>query len=115
MSHNPRISPLEKKFIFLWVHVVKGTTDLVMEHKFHPKRKWRFDFAHKPTLTAIEIEGGIYQRGRHTRPLGFTADCEKYNEAAYLGWRVFRLSPPMVNSRELERLWRHIQSRPFVN
>jgi very-short-patch-repair endonuclease len=109
------MSPLEKKFTFLWVHVVKGTTDLICEHKFHPSRKWRFDFAHTPTKTAIEIEGGIYSRGRHTRPGGFSADAEKYNAATYLGWKVFRLTPRMVNSRELERLADFIRKAPVID
>ena len=39
----------------------------------------------------IELEGGIYVRGRHTRPSGFLRDMEKYNLAAQLGIFVFRI------------------------
>lgn len=111
------MSPNEKKFTFLWLHVVKGTTDLLVEHKFHPSRKWRFDFAHKPTKTAIEIEGGTgrFKRGRHMRSEGFQEDCIKYNEAAFMGWKVFRLTAAMVNSRELERLAEYLRTQPLVN
>lgn len=31
--------------------------------------------------------------GRHVRPAGFIADCEKYREAIKLGWRVMRYVP----------------------
>ena len=60
------------------------------EYKFHPDRRWRFDFAYPDKKIAIEIEGGVYSRGRHTRPIGFIKDCEKYNAATMLGWRILR-------------------------
>lgn len=69
--------------------------EYVREYKFHPVRKWRFDFAFAD-MVAVEIEGGIWTRGRHTRGSGFIKDCEKYNTAAALGWRVFRFPSGMV-------------------
>ncbi len=60
------------------------------EYKFHPKRKWRFDFADPANKVAVEIDGGVFAGGRHTRGAGFRADCEKINAAAVLGWRVLR-------------------------
>ena len=108
-------SPLEKKFCWLWVHVIKGPTDVSLEHRFCPSRKWRFDFAHVPTRTAIEIEGGVYRMGRHQRPEGFKKDAEKYLEAGLMGWRVFRLTPDMINSRELQRIADFIKTQPIQN
>jgi very-short-patch-repair endonuclease len=64
------------------------------EYRFHPTRKWRFDFAFPDRKLAIEIEGG--NGGRHQRMGGFTADCEKYNAASLLGWRVLRYTTRMV-------------------
>ena len=60
------------------------------EYRFHPERKWRFDFANPHMKVAVEIEGGAFSGGRHTRGAGFVADCEKYNQATVLGWRVLR-------------------------
>jgi very-short-patch-repair endonuclease len=62
------------------------------EYRFHPTRKFRFDYAFPDKKLAIEIEGGIWIRGRHTRPIGYAKDCEKYNIAALMGWRVIRVT-----------------------
>ena len=73
------------------------------EHKFC-ERRWRFDFAHIEKRIAIEIEGGVYSRGRHVRPKGFIGDMEKYNRAAVLGWRVIRLTPQQFDGLEFVSL-----------
>jgi hypothetical protein len=49
---------------------------------------------------AVEIEGGVWVRGRHSRGAGLTADCVKYNEAAILGWTVIRCTSAQVDSGE---------------
>lgn len=48
----------------------------------------------------MEIEGGVWSMGRHTRGSGFVKDMEKYNAAASLGWRVFRFTPKQVRRLE---------------
>lgn len=67
----------------------------VAEHRFHPKRQWRFDWAFSPDdkKVALEVEGGVWTSGRHTRGSGFVKDMSKYNEAACLNWRVLRVQP----------------------
>jgi very-short-patch-repair endonuclease len=70
------------------------------QYRFHPKRRWVFDFAWPEQRLAVEIEGGIFVRGRHVSPRGFVADCEKYNEAAVLGWTVLRI--PVVGKTWLD-------------
>lgn len=63
------------------------------EFRFNPNRKWRFDFAFPMEKIALEVEGGIWSGGRHSRPTGIMGDIEKYNSAATLGWRVLRVTP----------------------
>ena len=62
------------------------------EHRFAPPRRWRFDFAWPALMVAAEAEGGTWVDGRHTTGSGFRADCEKYNAAVELGWRVLRFT-----------------------
>lgn len=68
------------------------------EHRFHPERMWRFDFAWPDQKIAAECEGGTWVNGRHTRGSGFEKDLEKYNAAALLGWIVLRFSSGAVKS-----------------
>lgn len=75
-----------------------NATAPVEEHQFAPPRKWAFDFAWPELFLAVEIEGGTHSRGRHVRPQGFQNDCEKYNEATRLGWRVLRYTAKDVKS-----------------
>ena len=62
----------------------------VLEHRFHPFRRWRFDISWPYQKLAVEVEGGIWVEGRHTRGSGFLKDCEKYNAAVEEGWQVLR-------------------------
>jgi very-short-patch-repair endonuclease len=66
------------------------------EYFFSPKRKWRFDFAFPDLKIAVEIEGGIWTGGAHTRGKHFESDAAKYNAAAKQGWKVLRYSTAMV-------------------
>jgi very-short-patch-repair endonuclease len=68
------------------------------EYKFHPKRKWRFDYAWIKDKIAVEVEGGAWIKGRHNRASGFLGDMEKYNEASRLGWMLFRFTPQQIES-----------------
>ncbi|MFC3107414.1 hypothetical protein ACFOFO_05490 [Undibacterium arcticum] len=70
------------------------------EFKFHPSRKWRFDFAWPDRKCAVELEGGIWTGGRHTRGSGVIGDMEKYNQAGALGWFVFRFDGGAVKRGE---------------
>ena len=67
--------------------------EVVKEYKFHPVRKWRFDYAIIDHKIALEVEGGVWTGGRHTSPKGFIGDMEKYNTATLMGWRVLRVTP----------------------
>lgn len=76
----------------------------VTEVRFDPTRRWRFDFAFPAHKVAVEVEGGTWTNGRHSRGEGFEQDCEKYNEAALLSWIVLRVTPRMIDDGRALRL-----------
>ena len=71
----------------------KGLPIPVAEHRFHPTRKWRMDWAWPEQRVALEIDGGVWVRGAHGRGTGIVRDQEKGREAAALGWRILRCQP----------------------
>ena len=68
----------------------------VREHRFHPVRRWRFDYAWPERKIAFEVEGGTWFGGRHSRGKGYRSDCEKYSTAAIHGWMVLRATSDMM-------------------
>jgi hypothetical protein len=60
----------------------------VAEYKFHLTRRWKLDCAWPSLRLGLEFQGGGWVQGRHTRGVGHEADCEKFSEAASMGWRV---------------------------
>lgn len=63
------------------------------EFRFHPTRRWRFDFAWPSARVALEVDGGVWVRGKHGRGTGIVQDHAKRNEAAVMGWRVLVVQP----------------------
>lgn len=98
MKNNPKVVEA-----FFKAHGVPAPKT---EYKFHPERKWRFDYAWEYDFldgpsseiikVALEVEGGVWTGGRHTSGAGFIKDMEKYNAAACLGWFVLRCQPKHV-------------------
>jgi len=94
--------------IFFSILSEAGITRPHTEYRFHEKRKWRFDYAWPESMVALEVEGGVWTRGRHVRGAGFIRDMDKYNAAAVLGWRVVRVTPDNLCTRATEDLLRSL-------
>lgn len=103
-------SDLERAFAFqIRAAGIRAPID---EYRFAPPRLWRFDFAWLEERVAVEVEGGLYVGGRHSRAAGFEADAEKYAEAAIAGWLVLRVTGHMVEDlRALKLLERALRAR----
>jgi very-short-patch-repair endonuclease len=88
----------ELAFDTRWLQL--GTDGVVFqpEYRFHPTRRWRFDRALPELKIAVEIEGGTWSGGRHTRGAGYEGDCTKYNAAAVAGWAVLRFTSTMLDA-----------------
>lgn len=109
MKHSSRMA-LESAFDGL-VRMFK-MPEPTREHRFHPVRKWRFDFAWPDKRLAVEIDGLVPSgKGRHQTIGGMTKDLEKRNAAVLCGWRVLHYSqidlrqrPAQVAEEVLEAL-----------
>lgn len=97
------------RFLTLWAAL--DGPELEPEHRFHPTRRWRFDFAHIGARVAIELEGGIHQQGRHNRAAGFVSDARKYNAAAVAGWTVFRLATGMLTVEDVRPIVEYVRGK----
>lgn len=54
-----KMSHLEEQFASLWEYA-HPNLDLHREYRFHPKRRYRADFASLEAKVLIEIQGGIW-------------------------------------------------------
>lgn len=94
--------------VLLATHLRACKIGFEQEYKFHRTRKWRADFLITGTKILIEVEGGIWSGGRHTRGKGYIGDMEKYNSAAMMGFTVLRFSTEQVKAgvaiKQIEQL-----------
>jgi hypothetical protein len=72
------------------------------EARFHPVRKWRIDYLFQdgPARVALEVEGGVWNGGRHNRASGFLKDMEKYNALSASGIVLLRTTPDGLTKTE---------------
>lgn len=87
--------------LLLAVQLEQAGIPFEREFRFAPPRRWRADFriiafSDEDLPTLVEVDGGAYVAGRHTRGAGFENDAEKVSAAAILGYRVIRCTPRQV-------------------
>lgn len=73
-----------------------GLPEMQMEYRFHPLRKFRFDGAYPDLHIAVEIQGGVWIQGQHTRGKGYMRDMEKHNLATQFDWKLYYYTPDQV-------------------
>lgn len=78
--------------------VEAGLPPPIREYKFHAIRRWRADLSYPDHRLLIEVEGGVFSRGRHTRGVGYVKDMEKYNAATLDRWAILRFTPSQVRT-----------------
>jgi hypothetical protein len=86
-----------------------GIPPMERQYKFHPDRKWRFDFY--VDGWGIEVQGGGWVRGGHNRnPIAMGRDYEKFNAAMEMGIRVLLYTGEQVKDgtaiTQLERIFK---------
>jgi very-short-patch-repair endonuclease len=99
-SARKRKSRIETQFLLRW-----NGPAFVTEYRFHPMRKWRFDFAWPLEKVAMEVDGAIFGgKSGHNTGVGIARDAEKNNNAVELGWRLIRLTAKSNLDDEIRRL-----------
>ena len=83
------------------------------EFRFAPPRRFRFDFAWPDRMLAVEVDGGTWSGGRHTRGSGFARDAEKFNIAAMAGWCVLHFTGAAIEDGRAVALIK--QALPFIS
>jgi len=120
------VSALEDQFLSLWqAHYPQ----LILEREFSDidawekdyqerylrskrSKRYRLDFAHLESKVGVEIQGGVYNRGRHVTGSGYERDCKKYNLAYTSEWAIFLLTNSMAkDSAWLSLIASHIDAR----
>tara|TARA_R110000868_G_scaffold51318_4_gene162889 strand:- start:1338 stop:1718 length:381 start_codon:yes stop_codon:yes gene_type:complete len=78
------------------LETIFGPERVELEWRFHPVRRWRFDYAVPEIKLAVEYAGhaGFIGKGvsGHSTIKGLTNDSEKANSAIAHGWRVLQFT-----------------------
>lgn len=108
-------SPLEETFLGQLRQL--RLPEPVRQHRATEGRKWAWDFAY-PDLSPpllIDLHGGVWTQGRHSRAAGMRNDFEKHNRAVMDGFQVLLFTSPMVTDGSaaflVERLLKVMMTR----
>lgn len=120
------MSKLEEDFLSTWQIIAP---DLALEREFSDIEAWesdfqkryakskrskryRADFAHLQAKVIIEIQGGVFNRGRHVQGSGYARDARKFNLAQFSDWQVFLLvTDTATDDKILRQIAEHIRRR----
>lgn len=96
---EPRLRVSEPEEQLAWQLRAEGLA-FEREYRFHESRLWRLDFWFAGAKLAVEIDGGGWVNGRHSRGEGIERDCEKTSHIAMAGYRLMRVTPGQVKRGE---------------
>ena len=96
-DHNDHINLKNKEVLHPFKSLVKKEIGIELwnEFEFCKERKFRIDFAEPFLKIAIEIDGGIWMRGKsgHSSGTGIKRDQEKTTLLSQYGWSILRFEP----------------------
>ena len=120
------MSALEDKFHDAWklhwpqLELVREFSDVPMWEEDYQERyakskrskRYRADFAHLQAKVIVEIQGGVFNRGRHVQGSGYARDARKFNLAQFSNWQVFLLvTDTATDDKILQQIAEHIRRR----
>ncbi len=71
-------------------------------NKFKQKHRIDYVIIFYDNLLFIEIEGGIFTKGRHTRGKGFWNDILKYNAVIFAGYPIIRYPAILIKKHPVQ-------------
>lgn len=94
-TKRPKAKAVKKKptgLLMIEMILFSSNIEYKKEHVFSDSRQFRFDlcFEYKGRKIAVEYEGLMSKKSRHTTRTGYTNDTIKYNLAQLEGWIVLR-------------------------
>ena len=99
---EPRLRVSEPEELLAWQLRAEGLT-FAREYRFHESRLWRLDFWFGDAKLAVEVQGGGFVQGRHSRGQGVENDCEKFSHLAMAGARLIPVTPGQIKRGEALR------------
>lgn len=87
---SPRNTHTKEKFLLGAILAERYGKELRAEYRFCPNRRFRADWFIPSLNVLVEYEGIFGGKARHTSVGGYSTDCEKYNLATVMGYRVLR-------------------------
>lgn len=98
-----------KQFEAIWQRL--GGPELSKEVKISDEREFKNDYVHIPTKVIIEVDGGVYNGGRHVRAKGFINDCVKLNMATMAGYSIIRIPTGFATENYLQPIIDFIRTK----
>lgn len=100
MTHNPKVVQAFFQSCGLPVPVP--------EYRISQERRFRWDWAFVSYKILLEINGGVWKRGKsgHSSGTGIKRDMDKLNFATSLGWRTIAVEPSQLLKLETAELVR---------
>lgn len=87
---SPRNTHTREKFLLGAILAERYGKELRAEYRFCLTRRFRADWYIPKLNVLIEYEGIFGGKARHTSVTGYSTDCEKYNLATVMGYRILR-------------------------
>lgn len=70
-----------------------GLPEPIPELQWHPSRRYRADYGFPQLRVLVEIDGGLFKNGGHTRGAARLHDMAKDRAATLQGWKTLRYAP----------------------
>lgn len=97
MSQIKTSSDLEQIFLTRWLQLAP---DLPMPTTQYnpgvPGKKFKCDFCWPDYHLIVEIQGGVFNGGRHGRGAGISNDYQRHNLISIQGWRMLYFTPDVL-------------------